>query len=127
MLSQCWTVNAKVSYTEVHEFGSEPCRLLWLALHAAGLSYMGMLACAHRAVPAPSPTPFRHSLHTALCFRDYIVRTLFEMPPIKCLLEVNEGKLTLLNLPKEASTRQKLMPFLFLVDLSGVDFFMSST
>ncbi len=30
---------------------------------------------------------------------------------------MNEGQLTLLNFPKEASIREKLVAFLFLVDL----------
>ncbi len=41
--------------------------------------------------------------------------------------QVNEGQLTLLNFLKEASTRQKLIAFLFLVDLFRLDLFTSST
>ncbi len=38
----------------------------------------------------------------------------------------DDGQLTLFNIPKETSTRQKLKLFLFLVDLFCVDLFTSS-
>ncbi len=91
-------------------------------LMRAGLPFMGMPAFAHSDSPL---------LHSALCFMDYCFCTSFEMAPIKCffllfVFLVNEEHLTLLNFPKEESTRQKLISFLFLVDLFHVDLFTSS-
>ncbi len=62
---------------------------------------------------------------TLLSTSQITVSTLFEMAPIVSLFQVYERQLTLLNFPKEASTREKLM-FLFLVDLHRVDLFTSS-
>ncbi len=67
------------------------------------------------------------SLFHRLHFKDF-VRDL-----MKCcvlflfFIAVNEGQLILLNFSKEASTTQKLIMFLFLVDLFCVDLFASST
>ncbi len=85
-------------------------------LMCAGLPYMGMPARAHSAVPVSVLALLRCCC--ALLSASWInVRTLFEIVSIKCFLRMNEGQLTLLNFPKEASTRQKLIAFLFLVDL----------
>ncbi len=96
--------NAKASHTEVDAFGSEPCRLFQLALHAvlynvffcdvkACCTFLHQL-CAHSAVPAPSPALLRHSC--VLLSASWItVNTLFKVAPIKCFLRVNEGQLTL--------------------------------
>ncbi len=142
--------DAKASHDEVRAFRSEPCRLFQSAPHAvfysvfcffffvffysvftvtlmcAGLPYMGISAIAHSAVLAPSPSLLRHRCNL-LSASGITVSTLFEMAPIKCFFQVNEGQLTLLNFPKEASTRQKLRAFLFLVDLFRVDLLTSST
>ncbi len=74
-----------------------------------------------------SSSPRSASDTTVLCLMDYSVITVFNMVPIKCFSDVNKGKLTLFCFPKEASTRQKLTVFLFLVDLFNVDLFTSST
>ncbi len=71
--------------------------------------------CAHSAVHAPSPTLLRHRC-TLLSASQITVSILFEMAPIKCLFQLNEGHLTWLHFPKEASSRQQLRAFLFLVD-----------
>ncbi len=49
------------------------------------------------------------------------------MTNVVVLFWVNENKLTLLNFSQEANTRQKLVAFLFLVDLFCVDLCTSST
>ncbi len=92
----------------------------------AGLSYMGIPARAHSAVPVPSPTLLRHCC-TLLSASWITVSTLFNMAPIKCFFQVNEGQLTLLNFPKEAMKRQKFRVFLFLEDLFHLDLFTIST
>ncbi len=75
-------------------------------------------------LPCSAQTPLR----SALCFKDYC-QHLVQVAPIKCccFFWVNEGQLTFLNFPKEASTRQTLTVFLFLVDLFHVDLFTSQT
>ncbi len=87
---------------------------------------MGMSTCAHSAVSVPSPALVKHRC-ALLSASGITVSTLFKMAPLGCFFQVNEGKLTLLNFPKEGSTRQKLIVFLFLVDLFCVDLFPSST
>ncbi len=94
-----------------------------VTLMHAGLPCVGMLMLAsscteHFSIPLPcsAQTP----LHYALCFRDdcqHFVRNGSQNEGW-----VNEGQLNLLNFPKEASNRQKLIVFQFLVDL-----FTSST
>ncbi len=76
---------------------------------------------AHSAVPAPS---LLCSDSCTLLSASWItVSNLFERVPkgffVVCFFNfrVNEEKLIFLNFPKEASTRQKLRLFLFLLDL----------
>ncbi len=59
-------------------------------------------------------------------------KVLFFLLVLLCLFVcfwggLNEGQLTLLNFPKEASTRQKLTALQLLVNLFHVDLFSSST
>ncbi len=77
-----------MSQNELHAFGSEPVKFMH-----AGLAYMGMPACAHSTVPAPSPTLLRH--HCTLLSASWItVSALFKMAPIKCFFQVNFVKLS---------------------------------
>ncbi len=127
----------KVSNNELHAFGSELCRLFQLGLQAltvftemllrAGLPCMGMPALRTQCCACPSPTLLKH--RCALLSASWItVSTSFKMAPIKCFyFGVNERQLTTLNFPKEVRTRQKLVAFLFLVDLFHVELFTSST
>ncbi len=87
---------------------------------------LGFLIWACPRVPVPSPAQLKHR-YALLSASGITVSTLFYMAPIKRFVRVNEGQLTLLNFAKEASTRQKLIVFLFLVDLFDVDSFTSST
>ncbi len=97
-------------------------------LMRAWLPYMGMWARAHSLWLHPHL--LRHS--SALCFTDYCQHLIRDDSNKVLLLlliffQVNERQLTLLNFPKVASIRQKLIVLLFLVDLFRVDLFTSST
>ncbi len=104
--------DAKVSHNEFNAFGSELCRLFQLALHAVFQEFF-----------------FKLSLHRHKCMFDLPICQLHAHSAVSAHspFQVNGGWLTLLNFPKEASTRQKLIAFLFLVDFFCVDLFTSST
>ncbi len=90
-------IDAKASHNEVYAFGSEPCSLFQLALHAVlqcffnsvfpvtlmhpgpGLSYMGMPARAHSAGPASSPALLRQTPLNLLSASGGTASNLFEM------------------------------------------------
>ncbi len=144
MLLQCWMLvlnEAKVSQNEVHAFGSEPCRLFQLAMYFVFYSVFkcfssdvnvfwtssyGHASWCTQCYACPSPTLLRHCCALLSASR-ITVSTLFKMAPIKCFFWVNEGHLTLLNFRIEANTRQKLIAFMFLVDLFHMDLFTFST
>ncbi len=95
-------------------------------------SLYGHVSSCTQPVAAPSPALLRQS--SALCFTDYcqhLVRDdsnkVFLLLLLLIFFQVNERQLTLLNFPKVASIRQKLIVLLFLVDLFRVDLFTSST
>ncbi len=84
----------------------------------AGLLYMGMPAPCTQRCACPLPCSAQTQLHSALCSTDYSI--LFRTAPMKCFLllfllffQVNEGQLILFGFPKEVSTSQKLVVFLF--------------
>ncbi len=85
----------------------------------AALPYMGMPSHAHSTLPVDSAhTP----LHSAPCLMDYCQHFVWD-DPIKVLLffsRLNEEQL-------RASTKQKLIPFLCLMDLFHVHLFTSWT
>ncbi len=73
-----------------------------------------------------SPSPLC-SDNATLCSLLHGLQQLVRDDSNEGFLKVNEEKVTSFSFPKEASTRQKLIVFLFLVDLFRVDLFTSST
>ncbi len=73
----------------------------------------------HTGLCLPLPHFTQTPLCSALCFMDYCQNFVWDGS--------SKGQLTLLNFTKEASTRQRLIAFLFLVDVFHVDLFTSST
>ncbi len=86
---------------------------------------MGMPAWCTQLCACPLKRSAQTPLCSALCFMDY--SKSLNMVPIKYFYRVNVAKLTLLSFPKDVSKRQKLIAFLFLVDLFHMDFLTSST
>ncbi len=81
-------------------------------LMCAGLPYLGMPARAHCSLLRGLQQVVRHGLNKMFFWVDEAQLTLFSFPFV------------LFCFPKKASTRQKLIAFLFLVDLFRVDFLL---
>ncbi len=135
MLLQSQTV-VEASHNEVHTFGSEPCRLFSVGFgHCVSgwgfynsiviltsvwtvLPYMGLYAYAcqlraHNTVPVSSPALLRRRCAALLSASRIAARCSNGSNKVLFFLQVNEEKLTLVTVPKEANTRQELIAFQF--------------
>ncbi len=85
---------------------------------------MGMPAPCTQCCACPLPTLLRHHcalLSAGLRCQEFVQNGSNKVP----FWGVNEEQLTLFRFPEEASTRQKLIVLLFLVDLFCMELFTS--
>ncbi len=115
----CWLFQMAL-HTVFQEVCFKPLLLKW---RSCVLDFL-IWACqpVHTAL-CPLPPSAQTPLRSALCFTDYCQHFVPDDSNKGFFGGVNKRQLTLLSFPTEASTRQKLTAFLFLVDLFRVNLF----